>query len=247
MDHYNFLTALDVEQLTQDFKVNSRYEESKGSAIIGCMKFYPFKRKTKISDSQSTNKRNKRKRKSKQKQNTLRNAQDNTVPAATTVQTHTDEQFMSDEDSTRLFDEMNQQLRPIINLESQANDDPFISALIEYLKTEQLPGDKDLANRVLFRHQDYLIIDGQLFHLARMNNKKRSHLMLPRQQQLYVPNTAFSIMEKIHSFSHFGYIKSFLTAKVKYYWEIWPATLKHLSIHAWFVNKSSHLHNLSIH
>ena len=220
VDHYNFLTAIDVEQLAQDFHVNPRYEDKQRKRNYRVYEILPLQTQNENSDSQSTNKRNKRKRKSKQKQNTPRNAQDSTVPAATAVQTNTDEKFMSDDDSTRLFDEMNQQLRPIINLESQANDDPLISALIEYLKTEQLPGDKDLANRVLFRHQDYLIIDEQLFHLARVNNKKRSHLMLPRQQQLYVPKPLrLSIMEKIHNFSHFGYIKSFLTAKVKYYWE----------------------------
>jgi hypothetical protein len=48
VDHDNLLTVKDVEQLTQDFKVNSRYKDKHRKQIIGCLKFYPFKRKMKI-------------------------------------------------------------------------------------------------------------------------------------------------------------------------------------------------------
>jgi hypothetical protein len=63
----------------------------------------------------------------------------------------------------------------VITLESQKQDDLFISSIIDYLQTGQLPTDKDFARRVLFQEADFFILNNQLFHLARLKNKKRLH------------------------------------------------------------------------
>jgi len=134
------------------------------------------------------------------------------------VQTDSDEHLMDDE-LTRMYDNMNQQLVPVINLDSQAENDPFIAAMIQYLQTETLPSDSALATSVLLRHQDYLIVDQQLFHLGRPSLKKRLHLLTPRVQQLYIPrNFRMQIMQSVHEFSHFGFLKCYLTAKQRFYW-----------------------------
>jgi Integrase zinc binding domain len=71
----------------------------------------------------------------------------------------------------------------------------------------------------LFQEPDFFISNDQLFHLARVKGKKRLHEMAPRFQQLVVPkHLRMQIMKYIHEFSHFGFLKSYLTARQKYYW-----------------------------
>jgi hypothetical protein len=72
---------------------------------------------------------------------------------------------------------------------------------------------------VLFHEADFFILNNQLFHLARLKNKKRLHLIAPRFEQLVIPKAfRMQIMQYIHEFSHHGFLKSYLTARQRFYW-----------------------------
>jgi hypothetical protein len=112
---------------------------------------------------------------------------------------------------------LNEQLTPMITLESQKEDDLFMSTIIDYLQTGQLPTDKDLARRVLLQEADFFILNNQLFHLARLKNKQRWHLLAPRFEQLVIPKALrMQIMQYIHEYSHHGFLKSYLTARQRF-------------------------------
>jgi hypothetical protein len=136
----------------------------------------------------------------------------------TSMTDNSDDANLMDTETQHRYGNLTQQLTPLITLELQRQDDQFTSAIIDYLQTGKLPTDKDLARRVLCQDADYFILYNQLFHLARLKNKKRLHLIAPRFEQLVIPKGfRMQLMQSIHEFSHHGFIKSYLTARQRFY------------------------------
>jgi hypothetical protein len=122
-----------------------------------------------------------------------------------------------DEETEQMQNNLHSQLAPEINLESQ-RDDAFFAAVIDYLQNGLLPSDKNTAQRVLFQADDFFIQDDQLWHLARLKNKRLQQIS-PRFHQLCIPKCfRMKIMQSIHEFSHFSFLKCYLTARQKFYW-----------------------------
>jgi hypothetical protein len=122
-----------------------------------------------------------------------------------------------DEETGQMQNNLHSQLAPEINLESQ-RDDAFFAAIIDYLQNGLLPSDKNTAQRVLFQADDFFIQDDQLWHLARLKSKRLQQIS-PRFHQLCIPKCfRMKIMQSIHEFSHFSFLKCYLTARQKFYW-----------------------------
>jgi hypothetical protein len=103
---------------------------------------------------------------------------DRTEAETENVDNNTDQGTEQDADTTLLDVETGQmqnnlhsQLAPEINLESQ-RDYAFFATVIDYLQNGLLPADKNTAQRVLFQADDFFIQDDQLWHLARLKNKR---------------------------------------------------------------------------
>jgi hypothetical protein len=72
---------------------------------------------------------------------------------------------------------------------------------------------------MLFQETDFFILNNQLFHLARLENKKQLHLIAPRFEQLVIPKTLrMQIMQYIFEVYHHGFLNSYLTARQRFYW-----------------------------
>jgi hypothetical protein len=122
-----------------------------------------------------------------------------------------------DEETGQMQNNLHSQLAPEIDLESQ-RDDAFFAAIIDYLQNGFLPSDKNTAQRVLFLADDFFILDDQLWHLARLKNKRLQQIS-PKFHQLCIPKCfRMKIMQSIHEFSHFSFLKCYLTARQKFYW-----------------------------
>jgi hypothetical protein len=122
-----------------------------------------------------------------------------------------------DQETEQMQNKLHSQLAPEINLESQ-RDDAFFAAVIDYLQNGLLPSDKNTSQRVLFQADDFFIQDDQLWHLARLKNKRLQQIA-PRFHQLCIPKCfRMKIMQSIHQFSHFSFLKCYLTARQKFYW-----------------------------
>jgi hypothetical protein len=166
----------------------------------------------------STNDRQTRQKGRKSRETERRQAPERTGDNEVNTETDTDLQFM-DNEMQQLYSDLNNQFTPVINLQSQAVNDIFIEAVIQYLTDGKLPLDRELAKRILFQIEDFYISNDQLFHLARNKSRKRGHLMAPRLQQLVIPKAwRMQIMQAIHDFSHFAFLKCYLTARQKYFW-----------------------------
>jgi hypothetical protein len=149
---------------------------------------------------------------------------DRTEAETDNVDNNTDQRTEQDVDTALLDEETGQmqnnlhsQLAPEINLESQ-RDDAFFAAVIDYLQHGLLPSDKNMAQRVLFQADDFFIQDDQLWHLARLKNKRLQQIS-HRFHQLCIPKCfRMKIMQSIHEFSHLSFLRCYLTARQKFYW-----------------------------
>jgi hypothetical protein len=122
-----------------------------------------------------------------------------------------------DEETGQMQNNLHSQLALEINLESQ-RDDAFFATIIDYLQNGFLPSDKNTAQRVLFQADDFFMQDDQLWHLARLKNNRLQQIS-PRFNQLCIPKGfRMKIMQSIHEFSHFSFLKCYLTARQKFYW-----------------------------
>jgi hypothetical protein len=109
-----------------------------------------------------------------------------------------------DEETEQMQNNLHSRVAPEINLESQ-RDDAFFA-------------DKNTAQRVLFQADDFFIQDDQLWHLARLKSKRLQQIST-RFHQLCIPKCfRMKIMQSIHEFSHFLFLKCYLTARQKFYW-----------------------------
>jgi hypothetical protein len=75
-----------------------------------------------------------------------------------------------------------------------------------------------MAQRVLYQADDFFIQDDQLWHLARLKSKRLQQIA-PRFHQLCIPKSfRMKIMHAIHDFSHYSFLKCYLTARQRFYW-----------------------------
>jgi hypothetical protein len=70
--------------------------------------------------------------------------------------------------------DISDQYDPLINLTNQA-DNPLTTGMINYLQTNELPVETNLAKSVILQASDYVIRNGQLFHLARVSAANSVH------------------------------------------------------------------------
>jgi hypothetical protein len=92
---------------------------------------------------------------------------------------------MLDDQTREMQNDLQTQITPQINLESQ-RDDPFFAAMIDYLKKGTLPSDKNMHRECCFKQTIVFIQDDQLWHLARLKNKRLQQILL-RFHQLCIP------------------------------------------------------------
>ena len=182
VDHFNFLMSIDVEQLMEDFdgQIRDANKPKAKKYIIG--ELLPISTKV-VQAAAQDNQSNV----DKPKQKAKRNQKQRDIPAHETANNETDTDRELMEGTEQLYQDLDQQLLPVVDLKTQAEGDTFIAAMINYLQTQRLPEDRELAKRVLFQADDFFISENQLFHLARTCKKKRLHSILPRLRQLYVP------------------------------------------------------------
>jgi hypothetical protein len=132
-----------------------------------------------------------------------------------TTEVQVDTQLL-DEEANAEQAKLYTQISPQINLESQ-KDDHFFEAVINCLQDGTSPTDKAMAQRVLYQADDFFIQDDKLWQLARLKSK-RLQQMSPRFHQLCIPKSfRMKIMHAIHPFSHYSFLKCYLTARQRFY------------------------------
>jgi hypothetical protein len=189
VDHYNYLNAIEIEQLVLD---NDCYRQKK-SERKHKYKLYTLSTLTPV-DGQS-----------------------NAQTSAVNIQHDENDEFHSIIQQTHA--DMQSQFQAIITLESQAENDIFHAAMIRYLQFSELPAQSDVAKKVLFQSQDYFIKDGKLIHLGRLSKRARLTKILPRYEQLVIPQQYKKIiLENYHNLFHFSGTKGYLSARTKFFW-----------------------------
>jgi catalase len=74
-----------------------------------------------------------------------------------------------------------------------------------------------MAERVLYQSDDSFIQDDQLWHLARLKSKSLQQIS-PIVHQLCIPKSfRMKIMHAIHDFSHYSFLKCYLTSGQRFY------------------------------
>ena len=98
--------------------------------------------------------------------------------------------------------------------------DDSLQTLITYLESDELPSNSKNARRLLIESDDYVLIDGTLYHLFYPKNKRGAdgcHL------QLVVPDKLkYKVLSSLHddiTMGHGGIQKTYLTLRVKYFWK----------------------------
>jgi hypothetical protein len=206
-----YLSSIQVEELVENSELHNRRTDETRRRAFRVDELLPIEAQIAPQAQQSKGGKSSKKGQTQRKEQTTANT-------VTGTDVDVDAQLM-DTDMQQMYDGLRNQLIPVVNLQTQAHNDAFVAAIIEYLTTGQLPTDRDLAKRLLFQTEDFFISNDQLFHLARIKNRKRLHLMSPRYQQLVVPKSLrMSLMQSIHEFSHFGFLKCYLTARQKFFW-----------------------------
>jgi RNase H-like domain found in reverse transcriptase/Integrase zinc binding domain len=219
IDHFNYLSSIQVEALAQDTGNQSRDPTKKRRGNYRMYELVPILPATQSSRKEETELNHVMTPITRQQHRT---GEDNSTgvqsPQVSLPEVTDPHEALFTEHATRLFDEVSHQTNPRINLESQS-DEPFIAAIIQYLKTADLPGDKEWARRVILQSEVFVIIDDQLFHISKRHTKKRAHLFAEAYQQLVIPRSLrIPIMTHLHEFSHFGYMKTYQTAIKKVWW-----------------------------
>ena len=117
-------------------------------------------------------------------------------------------------------DQMHAQFSDLINLETQAQNDDFNAAMIEFLQSNKLPLNADLARQIVFQSQDFFIRNNKLFHLGRLSKRARIKKLIGRFEQLVVPQCfKLNILQAYHDLFHHSHSKSYLTARKKFHWK----------------------------
>jgi hypothetical protein len=69
------------------------------------------------------------------------------------VETPVPDVEIMDNETEHMYADLNQEIGPVINLESQAANDTFLDALIQYLQNEILPDERIWLRGFCFRNQ----------------------------------------------------------------------------------------------
>jgi hypothetical protein len=226
VDFYDYLSAIDVEAYNEDSETSFRDPNKKRRRNYKICHITPI-------DAQASNDHEIQQLAHRTPRRTDQGQQSDQAhseqQAVTHEQTRThadDEAQLMDTTVNEQYTQLQNQMNPEINLDSQ-KDDPFFEAVINQLQTGVLPTDRTLAQRILYQIDDYYIEDDQLWHLARLRGKHLTKIV-PRFQQLCIPRQfRLKIMESIHNISHFSFLKCYLTARQRFYW---PAMATEMAI-----------------
>jgi hypothetical protein len=214
VDFFGHLSNIDAEAYVTDSKIEFRDPSKKRRRNYRVYEITPIgEENPSVRQDEQTSRRSRRReqidRTEAETDNLANNAEQRTEQDADTA--------LLDGETEQMQNNLHSQLAPEINLESQ-RDDAFFAAVIDYLQNGLLPSDKNTAQRVLFQADDFFIQDDQLWHLARLKNKRLQQIS-PRFHQLCIPKCfRMKIMQSIHEFSHFSFLKCYLTARQKFYW-----------------------------
>jgi hypothetical protein len=217
LDFYDYLASLDVEAYNADSEIQFRDPSRKRRRNYKTFQFMPI---DVIQQSAANAPQQKTVAQKRKQRTTPHNNASNEQQAVTHDEVNgsdDDESIITEAELNERQTQIQSQLTPAVNLQSQ-RDDPFFHAIIEHLQTGALPNDRTLAQRILFQIDDFYIEDDQLWHLARIRGKNLEKIV-PRYQQLCIPKSfRLKLMESIHNISHFSFLKCYLTARQKFYW-----------------------------
>ncbi len=104
-----------------------------------------------------------------------------------------------------------------ISLHTQA-DDPYFAEIISYLTDGILPSSRPEARKVVYRSENFTIIDDQLIKLTRFHRKRKS-VINPCIKQLCLPLAyRLPVMMGFHDLNHATVEKTYYTIREKYFW-----------------------------
>jgi hypothetical protein len=147
VDHFNYLSSIQVEQVVEDLELHNRRTDETRRRAFRVYELLPIEAQIAPQAQQSKGGKSSKKGQTQRKEQTTANT-------ATGTDVDVDAQLM-DTDMQQMYDGLRNQLIPVVNLQTQAHNDAFVAAMIEYLTTGQLPTDRDLAKRLLFQTEDF--------------------------------------------------------------------------------------------
>jgi hypothetical protein len=226
VDFYDYLSAIDVEAYNEDSETSFRDPNKKRRRNYKVCHITPIDAQT-STDHEIQQLAHRTPRRTDQGQQSDQAHSEQQAIMHEQTRTHADDEAqLMDTTVNEQYTQLQNQMNPEINLDSQ-KDDPFFEAVINQLQTGALPTDRTLAQRILYQIDDYYIEDDQLWHLARLRGKHLTKI-IPRFQQLCIPRQfRLKIMESIHNISHFSFLKCYLTARQRFYW---PAMATEMAI-----------------
>jgi hypothetical protein len=214
VDFFGYLSNIDAEAYVADSQIEFRDLSKKRRRNYRVYEITPIGEENSSVRQEGQTRRSSRRREQVDRREAETDNVDNNTDQGAEQEADT---ALLDEETGQMQNNLHSQLAPEINLESQ-RDDAFFAAIIDYLQNGLLPSDKNTAQRVLFQADDFFIQDDQLWHLARLKNKRLQQIS-PRFHQLCIPKCfRMKIMQSIHEFSHFSFLKCYLTARQKFYW-----------------------------
>jgi hypothetical protein len=226
VDFYDYLSAIDVEAYNEDSETSFRDPNKKRRRNYKICHITPIDAQT-STDHEIQQLAHRTPRRTDQGQQSDQAHSEQQAVTHEQTRTHADDEAqLMDTTVNEQYTQLQNQMNPEINLDSQ-KDDPFFEAVINQLQSGVLPTDRTLAQRILYQIDDYYIEDDQLWHLARLRGKHLTKI-IPRFQQLCIPRQfRLKIMESIHNISHFSFLKCYLTARQRFYW---PAMATEMAI-----------------
>jgi hypothetical protein len=226
VDFYDYLSAIDVDAYNADSEINFRDPTKKRRRNYKICQITPIDAQESTGD-EPQQQAHRTPRRTNHAQQSDHSDSEHQAVTRDEARVHTDdESTLMDSTLSEQYSQIQSQMNPEVNLDSQ-KDDPFFEAIISHLQTGALPNDRTLAQRILCQIDDYYIEDNQLWHLARLRGKRLTKIA-PRFQQLCIPRQfRMKIMESIHNISHFSFLKCYLTARQRFYW---PAMATEMAI-----------------
>lgn len=206
--HYDYLNAIDVEELLVENKISEKHRSFKKRKFTMCT-LTPIK-----FNKKSTNHEN-------SQESDVEEAETNTEDTAANIQSTNENQQQNElrKKDEEIQNEINSKFAGLINLQTQAEGDSFNEAMIHYLQKGELPNKRELAKQIIFQEQEYFIKNNQLFHLGRLGKKFRLKTLIKRYEQLVVPGAfKLNILKEFHDQAHFSHVKSYLSARKRFYW-----------------------------
>ena len=100
---------------------------------------------------------------------------------------------------------------------------PDFSTLYAYFARDELPEDKKLRDRILSESNQYIFLDGVLYHYYQPRSHKKHHHPEPYLRQLAVPRALREdVLRSYHDSAaggaHLGFDRTYRAIQIKYYW-----------------------------